>query len=299
MVTIKLMGGLGNQMFQYAAGRRLAWAHQVLLKLDISFFDYQKIIAPNGPYRNYSLCHFNIHEIFATPKELKWVSYAWQKSYQAKLFRFIQRKIPIRFMSIYQQKTEGFDQNVLKLGKNIYLDGYWQSWKYFDEIKDIIRQEFSLRGALHQENQRLADKIKATTAVGIHIRRGDYVSDPIPNKYHGVCDLDYYYNGITLLTKTMINPHFFIFSDDPQWVSENLTLNYPMTMVKNNGSERDYEDFYLMTLCKHFIVANSSFSWWGAWLSQWPGKIVICPQHWVATPRKEPLDLIPSTWIRL
>jgi hypothetical protein len=299
MIIIRLMGGLGNQMFQYAAGRRLAYVRQVPMKLDLSFFNNQVEIAPNDTIRAYGLSQFNIIEQIASNEEQKLFKYAWETNLPAKLYRRIQNRLPLRLRSIYRQKGNGFDPAVLELSDHVYLNGYWQNWRYFVDIQEIIRKEFTLRKALCPENQFLADEISHTTSVGIHVRRGDYVSNPVTNQFHGLCSLDYYNQAIKLLSQKVTDPHFYIFSDDPEWVEQNLKLNYPSTVIRNNRVERDYEDMYLMSQCQHFIIANSSFSWWAAWLSPNSNKIVIAPEHWFKGESKNPIDHLPDTWIKL
>jgi hypothetical protein len=299
MIIVRLMGGLGNQMFQYAAGRRLAYVRHVPMKLDLSFFNSQAEISPNSSLRFYSLCQFNILEQFASTDDLELFQHAWKSTLVAKLFRGIQKGLPLHMRSVYRQKGEGFDQAVLELGGDVYLNGYWQDWRYFVDIQETIRGEFTLRKALCTENQSIAEEIKRSTAVGIHIRRGDYVSNPKTNQYHGICSLDYYHQAIKVLSQQIINPHFYIFSDEPEWVEANFQLKYPFTIMKDNGVEQDYEDMYLMSLCQHFIIANSSFSWWAAWLSPNQNKIVIGPKQWFNKKVKNRIDHFPDTWIKL
>ena len=141
--------------------------------------------------------------------------------------------------------------------------------------------------------------IEGTEAVSMHIRRSDYVSGPYVHNRFYLCPLSYYYAAIEILRKSLSYPDFFVFSDDIQWVKENLRLEYPTRYVDHNGPERDYEDLRLMSLCKHHVIANSTFSWWGAWLSTNPEKIVIAPQHWFKDAKRCTKDLIPGTWIRL
>lgn len=298
MIIVRLMGGLGNQMFQYAAGRRLAQVHKVPLCLDLSYFDHQTKFAPFDTHRSYTLCYFNIIEKIASPDDQKRSAYAWKNTISAKIFRLIQRGLPLQFRSVYWQKWHGFDPAVLNLGKHVVLNGYMQSWRYFADIQEIIRKEFTLREPFHPGNQCLADEICSKTSVGVHIRRGDYVYNSTINQVHGLCSLDYFHEAIKFMFQKVSNPHFFIFSDEPEWVKENFKLNYPVTIMMHNGVERDYEDLYLMSRCQHFIIANSSFSWWAAWLSSNNKKIIVAPKKWFAS-QYDPVDLLPDTWYRI
>jgi hypothetical protein len=185
------------------------------------------------------------------------------------------------------------------------LIGYWQSEKYFKEIEPIIRQEFTLRTEPSAQTQHTARAIRASSSVFLHIRRGDYVGEPKTNKIHGACSMQYYQNAAAHIARAVRRPHFFVFSDEPLWVRENLKLPFTMTIVDHNppGDSHapgcEHEDMWLMTLCRHAILANSSFSWWGAWLNPERDRIVIRPQRWAQDTKFEPQDLIPDSWITI
>ncbi len=181
----------------------------------------------------------------------------------------------------------------------MYLQGYWQSEKYFKDIEKIIRDDFTFSEEPDYQNKQMADTIKCCEAVSLHVRRGDYVSNPVTTEYHGICSEDYYRRAVREVERYCKNPQFFVFSDDPSWAKENLETGYPTTIIDFNGSEKDYEDLRLMSLCQHHIIANSSFSWWGAWLSWNPQKIVIAPKKWFNRPEINTQDLIPESWIRI
>ena len=135
--------------------------------------------------------------------------------------------------------------------------------------------------------------------MSLHVRRTDYVQNALTNKIHGVCDQDYYASCVRYIGDQVSNPHFFIFSDEPQWAKDNLMFDFPMTVVDCNDASRNYEDLRLMSTCKHNIIANSSFSWWGAWLNSNPNKIICAPKQWFTDSTRNTKDLIPSNWIRL
>jgi hypothetical protein len=187
---------------------------------------------------------------------------------------------------------------VLNAPGNVYLAGYWQSEKYFKEIEDIIRRDFCLKSEPGPENAAMADEIKGVPSVCVHVRRTDYVTDPRTNQHHGTCSPEYYRNAACLVGSQVSNPHFFVFSDEPDWARANLELPVPTTFVTHNGSEKGYEDLRLMALCQHYIIANSSFSWWGAWLGN-SGGIVVAPKRWFNTEGRDTRDLIPAGWARL
>ncbi|MBA3004361.1 MAG: alpha-1,2-fucosyltransferase [Desulfurivibrio sp.] len=288
MIIVRIMGGLGNQMFQYAVGRQLATTHNTVLKLDISEFK-------NYPLHNYGLSVFNIKELFATPEEIKLLKEPESGSLTKKLKIFFRRPSKLGITHI-REKQYHFDPEILAMPDSIYLDGYWQSEKYFSHIADIIKNEFTIKLSQAAKNLKLARQIESCESVSLHVRRGDYVTDEKTNIIHGTCDLDYYEHCIAHLAQRVSLPHFFIFSDDPDWAEKNIKTTYPVTFVGHNGPEKNYEDLRLMSQCRHHIIANSSFSWWGAWLGQHRGTIVYAPKRWFNSPTFNTKDLLPDSW---
>jgi hypothetical protein len=281
MVTVKLVGGLGNQMFQYALGRTIAHRRGTSLALDVSAF-------PDRKLRQYSLGVFKIVERFVPGGYPR----------HARLRALGQRLRLPGFTYILRERSFPFDPAVLDAPRNVYLAGYWQSEKYFKEIEDLIRRDFCFKSDPDAQNAATAEKIKAVPSVCVHVRRTDYVTDPSANKHHGTCSLEYYRNAASLIISQVRNPHFFVFSDEPDWARANLELAGPTTFVTHNGSEKGYEDLRLMALCRHHIIANSSFGWWGAWLSN-SGGIVVAPKKWFNIDELDTRDLIPERWVRL
>lgn len=291
MIIVKLIGGLGNQMFQYAVGRYLAMKNKNTLKLDISGFRDYKL-------RNYDLGHFNIRENIATSKDLSGVIFPSDR-FIHKIGKYLKIKTAnvqqIRY--IKEQKSD-FHPEILTLRDNIYLDGYWQSEKYFSDIQDVIRKEFTVKNKPDPINESYLGEIVDCESVSVHIRRGDYVSNPTTNQVHGFLGLEYYQRAMNAMLEKIGNPHFFVFSDDPEWAERNIKANAPITYVKHNGT-KSYEDLRLMSTCKHHIIANSSFSWWGAWLSPDKEKFVIAPKRWFKSDRLNARDLIPDSWHKI
>ncbi len=294
MIVVRLYAGLGNQMFQYAAGRRLAHALGVNLKLDVS--DFEKYL----PRRRYGLGYFEIQERFATFEEMQATR---RIGIGRRLAARLRGRAP-RAAAHYVEKHFHFDPAVLTLPDGVCLDGYWQSEKYFADIAELIRREFTLRVPPTEQSRRLEAQIAATEAVSLHIRRGDYVTDPIVVRKHGTLPLDYYDRCIRAVEQIVAHPHFFVFSDEPRWARENLKLAHPATFVAHEPTEAtaDIEDLRLMGKCRHHIIANSSFSWWGAWLNPSAAKRVLAPKQWfteeaLASMRVE--DLFPPGWTTL
>jgi hypothetical protein len=181
-----------------------------------------------------------------------------------------------------------------------YLLGYWQSPRYFEVIEDEIRSEFRFKRPLSAIGQMIANKITATQSVSLHVRRGDYLASRA-SSVHGTCTVDYYKRSLDQLSSRVGSLEVFVFSDDIQWAKQNLCFPYSMNFVQHTTMKTADEDMHLMSLCCHNIIANSTFSWWGAWLNTNPGKTVIAPLKWFVDKKLNAMtaDLIPSTWERL
>jgi len=291
MIITKLIGGLGNQMFQYAVGRHLTIKNNTILKLDISGFKDYKL-------RNYDLGCFKILEDIATSEDLSGVIFPSDGSIH-KVGKYLKIKTAnVQHIQYIKEQESDFQPELLTLGDNIYLDGYWQSEKYFSDIKDVIRKEFTVKGMPDPINESYLGEIRDCESVSVHIRRGDYVSNPTTNQVHGFLGLEYYQRAMNAMLEKIGNPHFFVFSDDPEWAERNIKANAPITYVKHNGT-KNYEDLRLMSTCKHHIIANSSFSWWGAWLSLDEEMFVIAPKRWFKLDRLNARDLIPESWHKI
>jgi len=290
MIITKLIGGLGNQLFQYAVARHLAERKQTILKIDISSFETYKL-------HKYSLWPFNIQENFASFEEVASLKKRKHGIIDRTIMRILQRQShPLTYV---REKSFHFDPEILNLPSGTYLEGYWQSEKYFKNIEEIIRWEFTVKTMQTGRDRALAREIESCESVSVHIRRRDYVSDPNTNQVHGVCDINYYYCCAECLRGLVKTPLFYVFSDDPEWVYKNFTMPGPTTIIDHNGAEKCYEDLRLMSLCKHHIIANSTFSWWGAWLSTNQHKIVFAPKKWFNTNDRDTKDLIPDGWFRI
>lgn len=297
MVIVNIFAGLGNQMFQYATGRRLARKLGVELKLDLSSFD-------RCQFRKYQLNLFQIPERVATRQEVESIKGPEQVSLPGRVLRkahkVINPRIGFRLGGLVAEKHFHFDPSILTLGDQVYLFGLWQSPKYFDDTAALIREEFTLKEAPAGKNRALAGEMKAQPqSVSLHVRRGDYVSDPHSNQSHGVCGADYYHRAIAHMAERLPQAHFYIFSDDVDWARSNLQLPRPATFIDHNGPDKGVEDLRLMGQCRHHVIANSSFSWWGAWLNPDPEKRVCAPGRWFgenAKVRRQSKDILPDNW---
>jgi len=267
MITVKIIGGLGNQMFQYALGKCLALKHNTDLKLDLSGFE------------NYKAWKFELDNLN--------ISY---KTFNLKDKESLQR---------INEKFFHFDKELLNLSDNVYLDGYFQSEKYFKKIKQVLLNDFMVTSPVNEKNKKMLDLINSTNSVSLHVRRGDYITNPSANAFHGTCSVEYYNKAAKYISENIDNPHFFLFSDEPEWVRENILIDKPVTIVDINTIDNGYDDLRLMSNCKYNIIANSSFSWWGSWLNNNPQKVVIAPKRWFISTVHDTKDLIPEGWIKL
>ncbi|MFD2826842.1 alpha-1,2-fucosyltransferase [Leeuwenhoekiella polynyae] len=285
MIITVLSDRLGNQLFQYAAGKALAVQNGTEHKLSSAY--YQKDSVKDA----YELKHFNINETFVTPKELK--RYTWTKD--SIIYRILRKIYPKK---TYFEPSFEYDPHFKNLGNDVCLRGFWQSYKYFEGIGPLLRDEFQIRPKLEGKNLEMAKLINTTNSVAVHIRRGDYLKKQHQEHYE-ICSLAYYQNAIKLLSEKMEHPTFFFFSDTITWVKENLSPNHPHHYIDFNTGENAYDDLRLMSLCKANIIANSTFSWWGAWLNAHTDKTVIAPKKWFKDPSISLDDLYPEGWIRL
>lgn len=293
MIIAKLIGGLGNQMFQYAAGRSLAHIRNTTLKLDTSFLETD----PGGAYtkREFELSVFNFAPSLASTAEIA----PFKKIADNRYRRALYRRFPSLFSKAYISENSAlFQPAFFNFPANTYLDGFWQSEKYFKGIKEILYHDLTFKTPPEGLNLDLYKKIKTTNAVSLHVRRGDYVTHQNASAYHGTCSPDYYRKGVELIKQKHNDIELFIFSDEPDWCRQHLIFDLPCTYISHNKGKQSFEDLRLMSLCKHNIIANSSFSWWGSWLNHNPVKMVIAPKYWYANPNQK-TDIHPENCITL
>jgi hypothetical protein len=286
MIVSRITGGLGNQMFQYAIAKSIAKKRNDTFKLDIAFYPKQSL-------RKYELNQFSIEGDISLENENK------ELSGGEGIFFKIKRKIgfhPQRPESYFPEKeTSIFDKEVFKYKDNIYLDGYWQNEAYFKDIRTELLKDFTLKNKISDKAKKYLDDIKNRQSVSIHIRRGDYITNSHTNGIHGSCDLNHYKKAVTYVRKNIKNPIFYIFSDDISWCEENF--NFLDGKVFINDTKNAFEDLELMKNCKHNIIANSTFSWWGAWLNESERKIVLSPSVWWTVKSEKNLAL--EEWVKI
>ncbi|CAA9891483.1 Glycosyl transferase family 11 [Candidatus Methylobacter favarea] len=292
MIISQIIGGLGNQMFQYAAARSLSVERNQPLRLNIAEFDGY------GLHQGFELERvFNCPAEIATKAEVGSIL-GWQ------FFSVIRRVLARPGMAALRR--DGFVvephfhywPEINRIPKDCYLVGYWQSERYFEKHASEIRADFAFKLPLSDRNSILSEQISQVNAVSLHVRRGDYAKNSKTRARHGLCSPDYYQRAINYISGQVEQPRFFIFSDDMAWVKTHLKMAFPCYYVDHNRNEESYNDMHLMSLCRHHIIANSSFSWWGAWLNPAPDKIVVAPVKWFAD-KNNNKDLFPPGWVTL
>lgn len=292
MIITHLIGGLGNQMFQYAAAHALSIKLNTELRLDISSFANYQL------HQGFELQRiFNCVSKVASKEDIDDIL-GWQSFPVIKRILLRPKMRAFRCKKLVVEPHFQYWAGINNIVKDSYLDGYWQSEKYFIGAEEQIREDFLFKLPMQHENLELAKKIFQVEAVSLHVRRGDYASNPQNVATHGLCSIEYYQAAIALIAKKVKTPYFFVFSDDINWVKNNLKLDFPHEYVDYNHGKESFNDMRLMSLCKHNIIANSSFSWWGAWLNSNTKKIVIAPKQWFANDTITQ-DLIPENWVRL
>ncbi len=300
MIIARIRGGLGNQLFQYAAARALAWEKNEQLKLDLYTY------GTKSQSRSFGLDRFLIDGETASREEIH------QFTGSNFLTRFINKQENyLRCPRVLAQPHYHFYEDFFSVPTPIYLSGYWQSEKYFKEFEQQLRSQLVLKNNLSESSLKWKQKMQAGRSVAVHVRRGDYSSKSNYNSFFGTLSFDYYERAVKEMKAKIDDPTFFVFSDDIDWCKQNLKFLPEAEFVAHDTAVHASEDLILISLCEHQIIANSTFSWWGAWLNANKDKIVIAPSKWFQiTYNKNPLptyaarfyntkDLFPETWIRL
>jgi Glycosyl transferase family 11 len=302
-VVARLFGGLGNQMFQYAAGRSLAVRTGSRLVLDATGFTLPTV------RRGYAL------DGYALAAETRFDGYRHSPRRSAVRFpasqsRWLQRIAEVvrgafsaidsdageEKFSLFAERSFDFDPRFFTCGPQSYLVGYWQSERYFADVAGAVRKELTYRPAPDASNARWLERIRASNSVCIHVRRGDYLL-PAHFRHHGLCSPEYYRRAMGLLRERLGDPRFFIFSDDWPWCREHLA-DTDVVIVDANTPDAGQAELRLMAACRHHIIANSSLSWWAAWLAAGSGQIVVGPTPWFSHRSNTP-DLLPLGWVAL
>lgn len=287
MIAFYGQGGLGNQLFQYAAARSLAHRLNTDLVLDTYWFRHVRLGETARPIE---LTNYHVKLRIANSDEQR----RW-KLLRTRWVRYIDMLMP---MHAVRERGFAYNDSLNRTTDDSYLVGAWQSERYFQNIRAFLLDELTPIQLPSTRDTELLQAMQTCDAICVHVRRGDYVTSNSASAYHGVCSLDYYQRAIKYVASQVLNPSLFIFSDDPDWTREHLRTEYPSHYVTHNSSTDAFQDLRLMSCCKHHVIANSSFSWWGAWLSTFAQQVVVAPVQWFAVNRPTP-DLLPHQWKRL
>ncbi len=292
MIVIRLRGGLGNQMFQYALGKRITKQLGTTMKLDLtSLLKTHK--RKNVTDRDYQLDIFKLDTQFLVqPRLLK----TFDKYGLNFLSQFI-KETQLLGIKKYKEKTFTVEEWLVDNPKDdILYSGYWQSEAYFESVEEDLRKDFEFEEELSLEAQAIYDNISTVNAVCVHMRRGDYVNNQMFNS----SNLEYFYKASEYINQNTNKPHFFVFSDDPEWCKINVKFEQDFTIVDYQTTKKKFkEDLQLMSSCKHFVMSASSFSWWAVWLSNKKDNIVVAPEPWFLNSDNDVSDLVSKDWIRL
>ncbi len=305
--------GLGNQMFQYAAGRSLALQKQVPYKVNVS------------SYNGYSLRRFELENFFtlqvdkASPQEMQQftlnnpVKQVWNKIFPGDKMRAFSLPYEERFIKrkalqlgellqsahpnkVYIEPAYHFNPGLCKVPANVLLAGYFMSWRYFQQYESVIRQDFTVRPELVAHLHDIAGQMCNHNSISLHIRRGDF-ADKKNLELHGIIPLSFYEKAVEHIIQKTGEAHVYIFSDDIAWVQNNWQGNNATTYVSDQITHNAAEDFYLLTQCRHNVIANSTFSWWAAYLNNYPDKIVVAPRKWYKVAVYNSKDVYPPAWV--
>jgi hypothetical protein len=291
-VHVRIKGGLGNQMFQYAAGFALARRHRAPLKLDLTY-------CARDPLRDYALDGFGVNATVTSAEEV--TAFAVDQAWRRRLGKLAGWRDLLLPGGLYVEPGFHFDERFFDRRPPVFLDGYWQSARYFAGAEDEVRATFSRPANPSRRYEEIRHEVEAAgNAVSVHVRRGDYVTGKAASKMAGSCTPDYYARAIALMGRLVPGATFFVFSDEPEEAGRMLAFADPVVVA--GSADRPAEDMVLMAACRHHIIANSSFSWWGAWLDPSPRKTVIAPRLWFAPAylrKTYTFDLYDPDWITL
>lgn len=272
MKIVKIQGGLGNQMFQYALMLSLRDRYTETILADVTMF------------KNYDWHEFELERIFniqlhhANKKDLQKVSYYFDYYY---LKRLVSKIFGRKSTEFVEKVAFSYDNSTFSVVNDRFYDGYWINKEYFGKINLELRRHFIFKNKLNNKNQITLNEIEKTESVSIHVRRGNYL---FLDAYIGICELDYYKSAINYIRSKKKDVVFYVFSNDINWCKENLITSFKSSnfrLIDWNMGNDNYVDMQLMSMCKHNIIAHSTFSWWSAWLNNNPYKIVIAPKKWV------------------
>jgi len=299
MILIRLAGGLGNQLFQYALGTYLAGKNHTELKIDLTLLEDKSIEHKIFTHREYDLNAFHLPVKLASPEEIKHFNGHLYSYLPGKLYNQITWAL-FRSKRLVVEKQRNFQPDVLNLPDDRCLVGAWQSEKYFIAIEQEIRKLYAFPDTLTGDSAALGIRIKDSNSLCVNVRRGDLVTSPLYEKMLGAMPPEYFQKGFEQIAGKEKIETVYVFTDDPEWAREHLRFPVATEFVgaEHNGP-RYVNKLHLMSLCRHFIIPNSTFSWWAAWLSTHPDKKVVAPKQWFRDPSLNSDDIVPDSWTRI
>ncbi len=288
MIIVRLFGGLGNQMFQYAAARNLAHKYNSELKINLDILLDRTAKSQSYVFRDYDLSIFNIQENFASKHEVDKIIRRSRNDF----FNRILNKIFGYKRGYVRESNFKYSESISRSGDNILLEGYWQTEKYFFDVREILKKEFTFKNTASENINNFIEKIRQVDSVCVNVRRGDFLT----NSNHGFCGLEYYKKARQIINNKVRDPHYFVFSDDIEWCREHLVFFENVVFVSHDFAGNKFQDYLrLMQNCKNYIIPNSSFAWWAVWLNGDENKIVIAPSTWYKG--GDTSDIYNSSWI--
>ena len=293
MIVVKLQGGLGNQLFQYAFAKSLSYSTGIPFSIDITELEAGKDFIKE---RRYALSVFNVNPRIINKSDYR--HYTLDRKYpRLSAFR---RRLGIFTPKIAKQASDlSLFDPLPWVKEDVYFDGFFQSEKYFLNCSQSIKDELKLKIPLGQEAAKVVDQITKTQSVILQIRRGDYATNPKTQVHFGLTNKEYFDSSLKYLESNNIkNIELFIISDDIEWCKQNLNFTYPTHFV-SKPEIKDYEEIIIMNNAKHLIISNSTFGWWGAWLNNNKDKTVIAPKEWFKNKNLKQDDIVPPSWIRI
>tara|TARA_Y100001970_G_C14058152_1_gene762714 strand:+ start:47 stop:952 length:906 start_codon:yes stop_codon:yes gene_type:complete len=296
VIIVNLKGGLGNQMFQYALGYTLSKNKKVPLYFDLRLMEEEKIKpSPRNVPRNFDLDIFGINKDLVSKKDLiKTIQFP--NNYR--LRKYISIILDNLNLFIFYEKKRVFNERIFNNNfKNIYLDGLWQSEKYFKDFRDEILKIYNFEKIKKKEkNINFLKKIDISKSVCLNVRRTDFINNP----EHNVVNINYYKNAFINFKNILgDNLKIYVFSDDLEWCKKNLKFNNIEFVEHDYAGYKFYDYLYLMSSFKNFIIPNSSFGWWACWLSKYKDKVIMTPERWSGLIDESLIDIVPPEWIRV
>ncbi len=289
MIVVRIHGGLGNQLFQYGAGLAASMKKGCELILDTSDYDSNSV-------RSFELNAFSIPALKHNDEAIR----KFKRKQQGFIGNFFWRiEYRTRWKFVSESGLSAHNPHLFSTRRNLYLWGYWQSYKYFDDLKGNLKEHITLKNPAHNHHSDLLYQVISCESVAVHVRRGDYSATEANMNRYGLLTRTYYEKAMSIIARDFPDCVFFVFSDDPEWAARNLCSSNNIVIVSGRDTDSAIPDFQLMRMCKHFIIANSTFSWWAAYLGASDRSKIIAPEPWFSESTVDTRDVLPIHWQKL